>query len=110
MDRKCIDVSWHRREREGRLQGEDPQDLTAREIEIMTMSEEGMTLRAIEQRLGIRHATYKNHLKSAQGKLAKGRGTNALFYEWGRKVGHAIRSRWSGDRRQVEQRRREDRT
>ena len=62
--------------------------LTAREHQILTLAEQGLTNKGIAERLGISPATVKNHMHNVLGKLSAHRRTEAIARlrsrgEWG---------------------------
>lgn len=70
----------------GRVPGET--SLTMREHQILSLAEQGLTNKAIAERLGISPATVKNHVHNVLGKLSAHRRTEAIA---------RLRSRgWSG--------------
>ena len=52
--------------------------LTAREHQILSLAEQGLTNKAIAERLGISPATVKNHMHNVLGKLSAHRRTEAI--------------------------------
>ena len=74
-----------RHELAGDLDTHEGEPLTPREDEVMRMSEEGFTVRAIARILHIGHSTLHKHLLNAWAKLAPGRGRSGAFYEYGRR-------------------------
>jgi len=60
----------------GRVPGET--SLTMREHQILSLAEQGLTNKAIAERLGISPATVKNHMHNVLGKLSAHRRTEAI--------------------------------
>ncbi|HEX5029967.1 MAG TPA: response regulator transcription factor [Candidatus Eisenbacteria bacterium] len=60
----------------GRVPGET--SLTTRENQILSLAEQGLTNKAIAERLGISPATVKNHMHNVLGKLSAHRRTEAI--------------------------------
>lgn len=57
---------------------EQPESLTAREIEVLRLAAQGMTNRQIGHTLGISHRTVQGHLANVYGKLAVNSRTEAV--------------------------------
>lgn len=62
----------------GRAPDEPPEDLTAREVEVLNLMAEGLTNKAIARRLGITDHTVKYHVNAILGKLAAQSRTEAV--------------------------------